>query len=185
MKNHLIKLLTKKGQEVVKGLSVEILLNEEYISHIEGLSDTDKKRLMIVSRQFDELSKPKQIDKIKSPQCAYEIMAPILKGKQQEEFHVLCLNTKNLVIHKEMVFKGSLNASIVHPREVFKIAVTHSAANIIVCHNHPSGDPTPSQEDIEATQRLAQCGQLFGIELLDHIIVGDNSFISLKEKGYF
>ncbi len=89
MKNHLIGLLTKKGQEVVKGMTVESLLHREYISQIEELSATDKKRLMLVSRQFDEMAQPKQIDRIKSPQCAYDIMSPVLRGKKQEEFHVL------------------------------------------------------------------------------------------------
>ncbi|KAA0563688.1 DNA repair protein RadC [Bacillus sp. CH30_1T] len=96
----------------------------------------------------------------------------------------LYLNTKNQVLHKQTIFIGSLNASIVHPREVFKEAFRRSAASIICIHNHPSGDPTPSREDIEVTKRLVECGRIIGIDILDHLIIGEKKFISLKEKGY-
>lgn len=91
---------------------------------------------------------------------------------------------KNQVLHKQTIFIGSLNASIVHPREVFKEAFRRSAASIICIHNHPSGDPTPSREDIEVTKRLAESGKIIGIDVLDHLIIGENKFVSLKEKGY-
>ena len=96
----------------------------------------------------------------------------------------LYLNTKNQVLHKKTVFIGSLNASIVHPREVYKEALRRSAASIICIHNHPRGDPSPSREDIEVTKRLNECGKIIGIDLLDHLIIGENKFVSLKEKGY-
>ncbi|GJI58697.1 DNA repair protein RadC [Bacillus altitudinis] len=99
-------------------------------------------------------------------------------------FTCLYLNTKNQVLHKHTVFIGSLNSSIVHPREIFKEAFKRSAASFICVHNHPSGDPTPSREDIEVTQRLFECGKLIGIQLLDHLVIGDQKFVSLKEKGY-
>jgi DNA repair protein RadC len=92
------------------------------------------------------------------------------------------LNTKNVVISMKDVSIGSLNSSIVHPREVFSEAIRKNSASIIVCHNHPSGDPTPSKEDINVTERLKECGKLLGIELLDHLIIGNGSYISLKEK---
>ena len=88
------------------------------------------------------------------------------------------------MLHKQTVFIGSLNASIVHPREVFKEAFRRSAASIICLHNHPSGDPSPSREDIEVTKRLVECGKIMGIEIFDHLIIGENKFVSLKEKGY-
>jgi len=94
------------------------------------------------------------------------------------------MNVKNQILHKHTIFIGSLNASIVHPREVFREAVKRSAASIICAHNHPSGNPAPSPEDIEVTKRLQEAGQIMGIELLDHVIIGDHQFISLKEKGY-
>ena len=88
------------------------------------------------------------------------------------------------MLHKQTIFIGSLNSSIVHPREVFKEAFRRSAASIICAHNHPSGDPSPSKEDIDVTKRLIECGRLIGIEILDHLIIGEKKYVSLKEKGY-
>src|SRR5690625_7874704 len=107
-----------------------------------------------------------------------------MRSLNQEHFVTLFLNTKNQIIHRQTIFIGSLNASIVHPREVFREAVKRSAASIIVAHNHPSGDPTPSQEDIHVTWRLVESGKMTGIELLDHLIIGNRKFVSLKEKEY-
>lgn len=121
---------------------------------------------------------------IRSPQEAAHYLMELLKLEQQEKFYVLYLNTKNQVVYEKAVFVGSLNASIVHPREVFKEAVKWSAASIIVSHNHPSGNPDPSREDIEVTKRLVEAGAILGIECLDHIIVGDGHYVSLKEKGF-
>jgi DNA repair protein RadC len=101
----------------------------------------------------------------------------------REHFRVILLNTKNRVLGVETVSIGSLNSSLVHPREVFKSAVQRSAAGVILVHNHPSGDPTPSSEDIEITRRLSDAGRVIGIEVLDHIIIGDHLFVSFKEKG--
>ena len=101
----------------------------------------------------------------------------------QEVLRVLCLNTKNKLLYKEDIFKGSLNTSIVHPREIFKTAINKNSASIIICHNHPSGDPTPSREDINITLRIKECGDIIGIKLIDHIVIGKNKFVSLKERG--
>ncbi|RAK21387.1 DNA replication and repair protein RadC [Anoxybacillus vitaminiphilus] len=121
---------------------------------------------------------------IRSPEDGAKYVMDDMRFLSQEHFVALYLNTKNQVIHRKTVFIGSLNASIVHPREVFKEAIKRSAASIICAHNHPSGDPTPSREDIEVTKRLVECGRMIGIELLDHLIIGDRKFVSLKEKGY-
>jgi DNA repair protein RadC len=121
---------------------------------------------------------------IRSPEDGAKYMMNDMRFLTQEHFVCLYLNTKNQVIHKQTVFIGSLNASIVHPREVYKEALKRSAASIICLHNHPSGDPAPSREDIEVTKRLVECGKIIGIELLDHLIIGENKFVSLKEKGY-
>ncbi|RLL47959.1 JAB domain-containing protein [Oceanobacillus piezotolerans] len=121
---------------------------------------------------------------IRSPDDGADYIMEEMRTLKQEHFIVLFLNTKNQVIHRQTIFIGSLNASIVHPREVFREAVKRSAASIIVAHNHPSGDPSPSQEDIHVTRRLLESGKLIGIELLDHLIIGDRKFVSLKEKGY-
>lgn len=121
---------------------------------------------------------------IRSPEDAAEYLMAVLALDQQEKLYCLYLNTKNEVVHEKAVFIGSLNASIVHPREVFKEALKWSAASIIVSHNHPSGDPTPSQEDVQVTRRLTQAGEILGIECLDHLIIGDGRYVSMKEKGY-
>lgn len=121
---------------------------------------------------------------IRSPEDGAKYLMNDMRFLTQEHFVCLYLNTKNQVIHKQTIFIGSLNASIVHPREVFKEALKRSAASIICLHNHPSGDPAPSREDIEVTKRLAECGKILGIDLLDHLIIGENKFVSLKEKGY-
>lgn len=105
-----------------------------------------------------------------------------MRYQKKEFFKVLYLNTKNEVTSSEDVSVGNLNSSIVHPREVFRNAVKKSAAAIIVIHNHPSGNPLPSQNDLDITKRLAEAGEIIGIQVLDHIIIGDGIFISLKEK---
>ena len=121
---------------------------------------------------------------IRSPEDAAKLLIPEMSSLQQEHFVTLFLNTKNQVIHKQTIFIGSLNASIVHPREIFREAVKRSAACILCAHNHPSGSTAPSSEDIDVTNRLLEAGEIIGIELVDHIIIGEDSFLSLKERGY-
>jgi len=121
---------------------------------------------------------------IRSPEDAAAYLMTDMASLNQEHFVVLFLNVKNEVLHKQTIFIGSLNSSIVHPREIFREAVKRSAASIIVAHNHPSGNPSPSPEDIEVTKRLIEAGSIMGIEVLDHVIIGDHQFLSLKEKGY-
>ncbi|MNM59149.1 hypothetical protein D3C81_703940 [compost metagenome] len=94
------------------------------------------------------------------------------------------MNTKNRVIFKEVISIGSLNAAIVHPREVFRAAIKRCSASLICAHNHPSGDSTPSPEDVNLTKRLVAAGEIIGIEVLDHVIIGGNQFYSLKEHGH-
>jgi len=105
------------------------------------------------------------------------------RDRRKEHFIILLLDGKNRIIREEQVSEGSLNQSIVHPREVFKPAVKESAAAVILVHNHPSGDPTPSREDREITRRLKEGGDLLGIRVLDHIIIGDGSYLSFVEQG--
>lgn len=107
-----------------------------------------------------------------------------LEHQSQEFFDVVFLNVKNVVIGRKNIFKGSLNSSIVHPREIFKEAVRLSAGSIICAHNHPSGDPSPSPKDLEVTERLVEAGNVIGIEVIDHVIIGHGKHVSLKEKGY-
>ncbi|CAM3533935.1 MULTISPECIES: DNA repair protein RadC [Brevibacillus] len=121
---------------------------------------------------------------IRLPRDVADLMIPELAHLTQEHFVCLFLNTKNHVIGKQTIFVGSLDSSIVHPREVFKEAIRRSSASVICLHNHPSGDPTPSREDIAITRTLCEAGELVGISLLDHVIIGDGKYISLKEQGY-
>lgn len=118
-----------------------------------------------------------------SPKSVADIFMNILRDEMKEHFYVLLLDTKNKIISWDEISKGDLNSSIVHPREVFKYALKYSANSIICLHNHPSGEPTPSMQDIEITKRLQEVGNLVGIKLLDHIIIGYNKYISLREKG--
>lgn len=120
---------------------------------------------------------------IRQPADLAALLMPYFQLLAHEEFVVILVDTKNRVISKRTIFRGSLNASIVHPREVFKYAIRHSAAALLVAHNHPSGDPTPSREDIDATRRLVEAGKIIGIEVLDHVVFGDGRTISMKEKG--
>ncbi|UOQ93877.1 DNA repair protein RadC [Halobacillus shinanisalinarum] len=158
----------------------------EELTAIRGIGSA--KAVLILSaielgRRIQQM-KPVERYMIRSPEDGADFVMEEMRELKQEHFIVLFLNTKNQVLHRQTIFIGSLNASIVHPREVFKEAVKRSAASIICAHNHPSGDPTPSQEDIHVTRRLQECGKMIGIELLDHLVIGDRKFISLKEKGY-
>lgn len=121
--------------------------------------------------------------KITCPQDAADLLMEELRHLREEHFVCLFLNTKNHVIGRQTLSIGSLSASIVHPREVFRAAIRRSSASILCAHNHPSGDPTPSPEDVALTRRLAEAGELLGIELLDHLVIGDNRYTSLKETG--
>lgn len=120
---------------------------------------------------------------IRSAEDAAEYVMDRLRHLKKEHFVTLHLDTKHCVIGEEVVSVGSLDASIVHPREIFKVAVKRSASAILCLHNHPSGDPTPSPEDFLVTKRLGEAGKVLGIDVLDHIVVGDGRFVSLKAQG--
>ncbi|WP_336784518.1 RadC family protein [Paenibacillus sp. MMO-177] len=125
-----------------------------------------------------------EIVTVRKPQDAANYVMEEMRYLKKEHFVCLFLNTKNHIIARETLSVGTLNASLVHPREVFRAAVKAGSASIICVHNHPSGDPMPSPEDIALTKRLVEAGELMGIEVLDHLVIGDGRFISLKEHGY-
>lgn len=120
---------------------------------------------------------------INTPVDVKNLLMEEMRFLEKEHFKVILLNIKNHVISVEDISVGSLNSSIVHPREVFKPAIRRSSASMILVHNHPSGDPTPSREDIEITRRLIEAGKILGIEVVDHVIIGNGIYISLREKG--
>ena len=121
--------------------------------------------------------------KVDSPLVVVELLMEEMRYLNREHFRVVLLNTKNHIISIEEISIGNLNTSIVHPREVFNVAIRKSANSVILVHNHPSGDPTPSKEDINITLRLIEAGEIIGIQVLDHIIIGDNRYISLKQRN--
>ena len=123
--------------------------------------------------------------RVNGPADIHRLLASILRGADREHFYAVLLSTKHHVLAIELVSVGTLSASIVHPREVFKPAIVQSAAAVAVVHNHPSGDLTPSPEDSEFTRRLARAGDLLGIRLLDHLIVCEDEYLSLRDEGHF
>ena len=132
------------------------------------------KRINIVSiKMIKEASFLYQTRTISSPKDAYEMIKEQLEGLDREQFIIACLNTKNEPMNISVVAVGTFNKAIVHPREVFKTAILSNAASIMAFHNHPSGDTTPSQQDLQLTNRLYEAGELLGIKLLDHLIIGD------------
>ncbi len=120
---------------------------------------------------------------VNGPQDVARVLTEDMRYLDRECFKIVLLNTKNRVLGIEVVSVGGLNSSVVHPREIFKICVRRSAAAVILAHNHPSGDPTPSREDIEVTERIISAGTLMGIDVLDHLIIGDDCYVSLREQG--
>ena len=122
---------------------------------------------------------------VKTPDDVVTLVRSRLKGKKKEHFLALLLNTRNQLIKVSEISVGSLDTSIVHPREAFKEAIAASAASVIFVHNHPSGDPEASEDDIKLTKRLAEAGEIVGIDVLDHIIISDKKYLSLKRKGLF
>lgn len=127
-------------------------------------------------------------NRIRNPKDARDTIVKVLdmENLPQEHFVMLSLSSKNQVIGVHTIFIGSLNSSIVHPREIFQRALLNSAAAIMIFHNHPSGDPSPSPEDLAVTERIFEAGKIIGIDVLDHIIIGaEGRYLSLKEKGYF
>lgn len=119
---------------------------------------------------------------LRSPARVYELMAPRLRGLSRESFHVLLLDGKHRLRRGHRVSEGTLTSSLVHPREVFSPAVREAAAAVILVHNHPSGDPEPSNEDIVVTRRLIDAGRLLGVPVLDHVVVADGGYVSLRER---
>jgi len=120
---------------------------------------------------------------IKDPEAVVKAIRASIKDKAKEHFKLILLNPRNKIIGISTISIGTLNASLVHPREVFKDAITHSAASVVLAHNHPSGDPEPSEDDLTITKRLIEAGRILGIEVMDHIIIAKNGFFSFKEKG--
>jgi len=160
----------------------------EELSQVKGIGIAKASQIKAAFELANRLeSYPEAGDKplVKTPDEVVALVRGRLKGKKKEHFLALLLDTRNQLIKVSEISIGSLDTSIVHPREVFKEAISASAASIIFAHNHPSGDPEASEDDIELTKRLAKAGEIVGIDVLDHIIIGDKKYLSLKREGLF
>jgi DNA repair protein RadC len=123
--------------------------------------------------------------RLTTPQSVADYYMQDMRHRTAEQVLLVMLDSKNRILKDQVISEGTVNTSIMPVREVFVYAVKYEAVNIILLHNHPSGDPTPSTEDIRVTKKIAEAGKLIGISLMDHIIIGDNRYISLKEQGFF
>lgn len=157
---------------------------QKYIQNYKGISVVKAAQLLAVAELSKRISAFKN-DKIKisSPNDAAVVMMEEMRYYKKEYFKIILLDTKNNIIKIAEISVGSLNSSIVHPREVFKEAISNASSSTILIHNHPSGESEPSHEDIILTNRLVECGKILGINVIDHLIIGDGNFFSFKEEG--
>jgi len=155
------------------------------LMQIRGIGEAQAARLVAVLELSRRLQAPAdEKPRVKSPAEAAAVLAPRLAHLDQEEMHVILLDTRNRVLGIQAVYKGSLNSSVVRVGEIFRAAIEAPAAAVIVAHNHPSGDPTPSPEDVNVTRQLVKAGKLLDIEVLDHVVISQGGqFVSLKERG--
>lgn len=157
--------------------------SDKRIGRIPGVGNAKLKKILCIREVMNRVQQERvrKITSITGPRDIMDVFR-FLEDRQQEEFWVLLLNTKNVILHKQMVTQGTVNASLAGPREVFHAAVQYLAASVIVVHNHPSGDSDPSEEDKIVTKRIAESGRLLSIPLLDHVIIGRNKSVSLFEQ---
>ena len=155
------------------------------LKYLGGLSNAEAARILAAIELGKRIANASALetDHITSPGTAAQLLMSRMRNETHEKFVVMLLNTKNRVIRIRQIAEGSLTSAVVHPREVFAPAVTAHAACILVAHNHPSGDPYPSTEDRNLTKALEEAGNVLGIPLLDHIVIGDGQYFSFKEHG--
>ncbi|HAT73642.1 MAG: replication and repair protein RadC protein [Candidatus Moranbacteria bacterium GW2011_GWF2_36_839] len=171
------KILQKFPQEKILTASLNDLKN------IHGLGKVKAMEIMACLELGKRILKDKKANLILSPKDVWESCKDI-RDHKKEHFVIFYLDTRNQEIQREIISVGILNANLIHPREVFEPAIRVSAAQIIVAHNHPSANPEPSDDDVTITKRLVEAGKILGIEIIDHIIIAKNSYVSLKNKGY-
>ena len=175
------ELLARFGN--VKAISQATL---EELSQIKGIGIAKAAQI----KACFELGKREDLDPedpapfdIKNPEAVVKAVRASIRDKAKEHFKLILLNSRNKIICISPISTGTLTTSLVHPREVFKDAIVHSAASVILAHNHPSGDPEPSEDDMKITKKLVESGRILGIEVIDHIVIGKNNFYSFREKG--
>ncbi|HEX9740617.1 MAG TPA: DNA repair protein RadC [Ignavibacteriaceae bacterium] len=182
------KTVISVAQEIINTHKNLAILASKTISDLVKVGGIGKDKAATLLAAFELsrriLSQSKWLNerKITSPQDVAEIFIPLLRDELKEKFILVCLNSANKIIATETISVGNLNSSVVHPREVFKTAIDHSSASIILLHNHPSGNPEPSNEDISITKKMVESGKILDIPVFDHIIIAGNSFTSFVEK---
>lgn len=176
------RILYQKGREGLLGLHQ---FSIEELRKMKGIGTVKAVQIVCISELTKRLAKAKAEKTLSftSPDTIAQYYMEDLRHETQEHMKMLMLDSKANLIGDKDVFKGTVNASLITPRELFIEALQKNAVSIIIMHNHPSGDPTPSREDLFATKRILEAGNLIGIELLDHIIIGNNCYISFREKG--
>jgi len=160
----------------------------EELSQVKGIGIAKASQIKAafeLTNRLEDYSGAKDKPSVKTPEDVVSAVRSRLRGKKKEHFLALLLDTRSQLIKVSEISIGSLDTSIVHPREVFKEAISASAASVIFVHNHPSGNPEASEDDTELTKRLAEAGEIMGIDVLDHIIIGDKKHLSLKREGLF
>ena len=176
------------SKEILEIFSYEELLEIEVneLINIRGIREAKATRLVAglqLGKRINERVLDKKIEKISSSKDVYDIMSPRLSNLKKEYFYAILLDSKNVIIAKELISIGDLSSTVVNPREVFKPAIKKSAKSIILVHNHPSGNPKPSTEDFLITDRLVEAGDILDIEVLDHVVIGNSSYFSFKKEG--
>lgn len=177
--------LSKRLLDTLGGVKGLTNANMGDLNNIRGIKEAKALQILAIKELIKRYYSFDALEEIRvdSPSLVYDNFKYEMEELKNEILKVIMLNSKNIIISVRDIFKGGLNSSMAHPREIFNEALKCSAASIIVCHNHPSGDPTPSKEDISTTKRIKECSKFIGIELLDHIIFGKKSYVSLREKG--
>jgi len=175
----------KEAVAKFKGLTGVLDSTLEELQQIKGIGSSNAFGIKLFQAISERYAKEKISPNIllNSPQLIFEYLKERIGREKKEHFVIICLDTRNNLIVDDVSI-GTLNASLVHPREVFKKAILNNSSHVILAHNHPSGDPSPSEDDIVTTRRLVESGKILGIAVADHIIVTQNNFVSLKERDY-
>jgi len=180
----LIACPVEKAREIIEKNTLITLGNTNY-DELRRIVSSKRARILLSAFELSRRVFHKGPTVVPAISCPADTLPFLwdIREKDREHFVCLYLNARNQMIHREVISIGSLSASIVHPREVFSVAIKHCAASLILGHNHPSRDVSPSKDDLELTRRLIKAGEILGVEILDHIIVSETDFTSLKEKG--
>ena len=174
------------AKQILRKYSKKRLLQMKYedLSKIKGIGPA-KACIILASQELVKRALKIEDSGLPIVQTVNDVALQVgyIRDKSREHFIAIYLNARNELIFRKHIFIGTLNASLVHPREIFKEALEHNAASVILVHNHPSGDPTPSEDDLEITKRITEAGKIMGIDILDHIIISKNKILSFKSKG--